>query len=260
MFKVKKIIFVTKINYFNFAKKLNMKTYNYKILISILVLSAIAFSCKAQKPGKTQKHPINNFKDTVSYILGADVAQNLKANMVELNLDVFMQGMKDAYANVDTLFTRTEADQIMKQYQASQQKIVDEQRSSEALSHKLEGQKFLNENRNKPGVKETASGLQYKAIKEGSGAQPVASSKVTVHYEGRLIDGSVFDSSYERNEPATFPLNGVIKGWTEGLQLMNSGSTYELYIPSDLAYGDGGTRGIPGGSLLIFKVELISFE
>ena len=118
----------------------------------------------------------------------------------------------------------------------------------------------MKENKNREGIIELPSGLQYKIISPGTGAKPSADDEVTVNYEGRFLDGKIFDSSYERNEPASFPLNGVIKGWTEGLQLMNTGAVYELYIPSQLAYGDNGGGPIPGGATLVFKVELLSIK
>ena len=119
------------------------------------------------------------------------------------------------------------------------------------------GKKFLEQNSRKPGVKETASGLQYEIVRKGSGKSPSAEDKVEVHYRGTLIDGKEFDSSYSRNQSISFPLNGVIKGWTEGLQLMKEGAKYKFYIPSELAYGSAGTPGIPPDSVLIFEVELI---
>jgi FKBP-type peptidyl-prolyl cis-trans isomerase FklB len=129
-----------------------------------------------------------------------------------------------------------------------------------AEPNKIAGQKFLDENKGKEGVKVTATGLQYKVIKEGKGKTPTANDKVTVNYEGKLLDGKIFDSSFDRKKPETFPVTGVIKGWTEGLMLMKEGGSYELYIPSDLAYGDAGNNSIPGGSTLIFKVDLIKVE
>jgi len=130
----------------------------------------------------------------------------------------------------------------------------------ESEGNKQKGKAFLATNKSQADVKVTSSGLQYKVIKKGEGPNPSATSNVTVHYEGKLIDGSIFDSSYERGEPITFGLNQVIPGWTEGLQLMNAGSTYQLFIPSELGYGDRSIPGIPAGSVLIFKVELLSFE
>ena len=129
---------------------------------------------------------------------------------------------------------------------------------AKAEAVKVESKKFLEENAKKEGVKTTESGLQYTVIKEGEGAKPKATDTVKVHYKGTLVDGTEFDSSYKRGEPISFPLNGVIKGWTEGLQLMPVGSTYRFFIPSDLGYGDRGAGAdIPGGAALIFDVELI---
>ncbi len=231
------------------------------VLLIVIGVFAFSFTSNAQKNKKqADKLVLTNFSDTVSYILGTDIGRNLITNLIEINPDLFMIGLTDAYANRDTVFKKVEADKIMQKFQSALQVKVQAHKAKEASVHKVEGKAFLEKNKSVEGVKETPSGLQYKVLKEGSGDNPKSTSKVTVHYEGRLINGEVFDSSYERNETATFPLNGVIKGWTEGLQLMKPGSFYEFYIPSDLAYGDNGTRGIPGGSLLIFKVELISFE
>jgi FKBP-type peptidyl-prolyl cis-trans isomerase FklB len=137
-----------------------------------------------------------------------------------------------------------------------QQKQMEKMTAASA-PNKEAGKKFLDENKKQAGVIETASGLQYKIIKEGKGKTPVATDQVTVNYEGKLLDGKVFDSSYDRKKPETFGVGGVIKGWSEGLQLMKEGGIYELYIKSDLAYGDQGNQSIPGGSTLIFKVELL---
>jgi FKBP-type peptidyl-prolyl cis-trans isomerase FklB len=140
------------------------------------------------------------------------------------------------------------------------EKMQSEMQNSSA-PNKMAGKKFLEENKKKPGVTELPSGLQYEVIKEGNGASPTASSTVTTHYTGTLIDGTVFDSSVERGQPAQFPVNGVIKGWTEALQLMKPGAKWKLYIPSDLAYGDGGSPPkIQPGATLIFEVELISVD
>lgn len=148
----------------------------------------------------------------------------------------------------------------MMQFQKDMQQKQMEKMTKASEPNKQAGLQYLEENKKQPGVTQTQSGLQYKVIKEGNGKTPTAKDQVTVNYEGKLLDGTVFDSSFERGKPATFPVTGVIPGWTEGLQLMKEGGSYELYIPSDLAYGDQGTQGIPGGSTLIFKVDLIKVE
>jgi len=149
----------------------------------------------------------------------------------------------------------------MQEIFAQLQEDIQNQKKSGVAAEIEKGAKFLEENKKNPEVKETASGLQYMVLQEGKGEHPTATSKVTVHYTGKLLDGTVFDSSVDRGEPITFGLNQVIRGWTEGLQLMTPGSKYRLFIPYNLAYGENGAGGmIPGGATLIFDVELISFE
>jgi len=159
--------------------------------------------------------------------------------------------------NVDTIFTEQEFQAAMQKLQKIAMEKSEAKRLEEAKLNKEAGQKFLEANKNNPGVYQTQSGLQYKVIKMGEGPKPTNTDKVKVHYEGKLINGKVFDSSYERGEPIEFELNQVIPGWAEGLTLMPVGSIFELYIPSDLAYGDRPIGEIPAGSTLIFKVELL---
>ncbi len=196
--------------------------------------------------------------DTISYILGMDIGQNLSKQSIEFNILPFMKGMEDAKNEDKALFTSDEKQQLLVQF--SQDLQVKQQAAAALKSEKFkeEGKAFLEENAKKDGVITTESGLQYKVVQEGTGASPKETDEVTVHYTGTLIDGTKFDSSLDRGEPATFPLNRVIKGWTEGLQLMKEGAKYIFYIPSELGYGDQGAgQSIPGGSVLIFEVELI---
>ncbi len=225
-------------------------------LSAIIAILGLA-SCKS---GKQTSLKLENSIDTVSYILGADIAHSLKENGIEVNLEKFVAGFENKINDTDTIFTAEEIRTIMTKFQQNLQQKQEETMKQESENNKMKGEEFLATNKTQAGIKTTASGLQYKVIREGSGPKPTATSNVTVHYEGKLIDGSIFDSSYERGEPITFGLNQVIPGWTEGLQLMNSGSEYQLFIPSDLGYGDRNIAGIPGGSVLIFKVELLSFE
>ena len=213
-----------------------------------LVLVGMGFSAKSQtEMTKEQKF---------SYALGANIGTNMKQDIQQLDYDSFMKGLRDAYAGTNQ-FT----DQQMQEIFAELQQYIQEQKKSGAAAEIAKGAKFLEENKKNPEVKETASGLQYMVLQEGKGEHPTATSKVTVHYTGKLLDGTVFDSSVERGEPITFGLNQVIRGWTEGLQLMTPGSKYRLFIPYNLAYGEQGAGGmIPGGATLIFDVELISFE
>lgn len=213
-----------------------------------LVLVGMGFSAKSQtEMTKEQK---------ISYALGANIGMNMKQDIKQLDYESFLKGVKDAYAGANQ-FT----DQQMQEIFAQLQEDIQAQKKSGVAVEIEKGAKFLAENKKNPEVKETASGLQYMVLQEGKGEHPTATSKVTVHYTGKLLDGTVFDSSVDRGEPITFGLNQVIRGWTEGLQLMTPGSKYRLFIPYNLAYGENGAGAmIPGGATLIFDVELISFE
>lgn len=244
-----------------------MRKNLFLLMILFLAMTVVTDTALAQK--KKEKDGKDNSKggvtmttarDSVSYIIGQDIGGNFKKNQIDVNVDVLLQGIVNALAGNDSLISEERKMAIMSKFQQEIQTKQQANMAKEAETNKMAGKAFLEANLKKDGVKQTPSGLQYKALKEGTGAQPTAQSKVTVHYEGKLIDGKIFDSSYERGQTATFPLNGVIKGWTEGLQLMKEGSIYELYIPSELGYGDRGNQAIPGGSTLIFKVELIKVE
>lgn len=197
--------------------------------------------------------------DKVSYALGLGIGHQLKAMGGEkLVIDDFAAAIKDVIAGNETLIDMKEAQVIVNtflaQVEAEQEKIREEQ----GAQFKIAGEQFLADNAKKAGVTVTASGLQYEILTEGTGKSPKATDSVKCHYEGRLIDGTVFDSSYQRGTPATFPLNGVIAGWTEGLQLMKEGAKFRFYIPFNLAYGSNGAgASIPPYSALIFDVELI---
>ena len=190
--------------------------------------------------------------DKLSYAWGMALASQLKGMGVNsINLDDFCEAVKTTFEGGETKLKLDEAQQLINEY------LMDLQAKAEKLA-KEAGEKFLAENGKKEGVNTTSSGLQYVVEKEGTGKQPTASDNVTVHYTGRLLNGKVFDSSVSRGEPATFPLNRVIPGWTEGLQLMKEGAKYVFFIPSELAYGaHGAGNDIPPHSTLIFEVELI---
>lgn len=190
--------------------------------------------------------------DKLSYAWGLAMGRQLQGmGMKELNVEDFKMGILSVFEGTDPAISVEEAQKLIQDY------LNDLQAKAEEAA-KSAGKQFLEENRKNADVKETASGLQYVVEKEGEGAQPTAEDEVTVHYTGRLLDGTVFDSSVNRGEPATFPLNRVIPGWTEGVQLMKEGAKYTFFIPSDLAYGPQGVPGaIPPHSTLIFDVELI---
>ena len=190
--------------------------------------------------------------EKLSYAWGLAMGRQLQGmGMKELNVKDFSDGVASVFEQKEPAMSPEEAQKLIQDY------LNDLQQKAEEAA-KTAGTAFLKENKQNPNVKETSTGLQYVVEKEGTGAQPTAEDEVTVHYTGRLLDGTVFDSSVNRGEPATFPLNRVIPGWTEGVQLMKEGAKYTFFIPSDLAYGPQGIPGaIPPHSTLIFDVELI---
>ncbi len=194
-------------------------------------------------------------QEKISYIIGRDMAGNLKKQGIDVNADAFIKGMKEAIDGKPSSLSQEEIQQAMMQLQQE----MGAKQGAAASENQKAGEAFLAENKTKEGIKTLPSGLQYEVLNEGSGKSPSASDKVTTHYHGTLIDGTTFDSSYERGQPATFPVNGVIAGWTEALQLMKEGAKWRLYIPSELAYGSQGAGDVIGpNAALIFDVELIS--
>ena len=246
----------------------------YILLSAILVLvAAVSSPLFAQKKEKKKKGeaaentaPVAakplfaNNNDTISYIIGADIAHSFAKNSLDLNRDLVFKGFIDAQAKTDTLFTEEEIGAIMMAWQQEMSAKKAAQSEIELAKNKKIGEDYLAANSLNAGVKTLPSGLQYKVLKEGAGESPDDNDVVTVHYTGTLVDGTVFDSSRERGEPIEFPVNGVIAGWTEALKLMKPGSQFMLYIPANLAYGDKKTGPIPEGSTLIFDVELLKIE
>ncbi|NRD71426.1 FKBP-type peptidyl-prolyl cis-trans isomerase [Psychrobacter okhotskensis] len=210
-----------------------------------------------QSVSVTEKSPAN---EKVGYSLGYMMAEGNKEAVGDLNLDTFEKGFRDGYEGNDSALTQEQMQEVLMTYQKEQEAKFVKDMESKATDNKAAGEAFLAANAKKEGVKKTASGLQYKVITPGTGKSPKATDVVEVNYEGKLIDGTVFDSSYERGEPIEFPLNQVIAGWTEGLQLMKEGGKYEFYIPSDIAYGEAGNSGIEPNSTLIFTVELLKVK
>ncbi|MBO5644921.1 MAG: FKBP-type peptidyl-prolyl cis-trans isomerase [Lentisphaeria bacterium] len=195
----------------------------------------------------------------ISYALGMNIMGNLAELPIEIDVESVISAIKDVSAEKETALKVEEYHKYMQEFQKKVQEAGQQAVAKAAENNKKAGAEFLAENAKKEGVKVTASGLQYRVITEGSGAKPSASSKVKVHYTGKLTDGTVFDSSVQRGEPIDFALNQVIPGWTEGVQLMTPGSKYEFVIPSDLAYGDRGAgNAIPPGATLVFEVELLA--
>lgn len=224
-----------------------------KSFIVATILAALSVGSFAQD----QSAQLKDSKDKASYAIGLNIGRNFKKQNVDLNPDALLIGVKDALSGKKPALSEAEEKDAMNNLQKEameKQKVMSEKNAAE-------GKKFLDDNKKKEGVKSTASGLQYKVMKEGNGPLPKATDTVSVDYKGTLIDGTEFDSSYKRGQPATFPLNGVIKGWTEGLQLMKTGGKYQFFIPADLAYGERQMGpDIPPNSTLIFEVELKSVQ
>jgi FKBP-type peptidyl-prolyl cis-trans isomerase len=229
-----------------------MNTRIFSVALAITLLSACS---------QGQKGPVTltNEMDSVSYAIGVDIGSNFKrGKMEDVNVDALSKGLRDGLDS-NVMMDQALLEQVMQNYmqKLQEKRMAEEQAATE--ENRVKGEAFLAENGKKPGVTTTASGLQYEVVTMGTGPKPTASDKVTVHYTGTLIDGTKFDSSVDRGQPATFPVGGVIRGWVEALQLMPVGSKWKLYIPSDLAYGPSGGPGgsIPGNSTLIFDVELL---
>ena len=211
------------------------------------------------QPAKTYKPSakLKTLQDSVSYAVGLDVFQNLSKNMGDFPIDwnIFVKAVNDA-AKEKPGYTQEQMQTVFQSYQNEMQRLYNEKLDKNLA----EGRKFLEENKNDKSVFVTESGLQYKVVKEGTGKRPEAGGTVTCHYTGTLIDGTKFDSSFDRNQPLTISLNQVIKGWSEGLQLMREGSVYKLYIPNELAYGQQQAGIIPPGAAIVFEVELVKVE
>ena len=196
---------------------------------------------------------LSSFKDSTSYALGADLGENLKKQNVEIDYDVFMAGLTDGMETGLIKLDQKQRRMVM----ASLQRKLREKADSEGKKNLILADQFLKNNKEKENIKETPTGLQYRIIKEGKGSSPKREDRVKVHYVGKLMDGTEFDSSIKRGEPSEFGLTQVIKGWTEGLQLMKLGAKYEFFIHPKIAYGSRARPTIPANSLLIFEVELL---
>jgi len=220
------------------------------------IISFALLSLAGSVFGQDKSTPLKDSKDKVSYSIGLNIGFNLKKQNVSINPDTFVLGLKDALAGKPQMTD----EQVKETMTAFEKEMIDKQKAA-GVKNGADGEKFLAENKKKEGVKTTASGLQYKVVKEGSGAQPKEKDTVMANYRGTLIDGTEFDSSYTRGQPATFPVSGVIKGWTEALQMMKVGSKYQLFIPANLAYGERAMGpDIGPNSTLIFEVELLDVK
>lgn len=237
-------------------KKLTLTT----LTLAILTASSVAMSATTTTAPSTPITTKSNDLAKVGYSFGYMMGEGNKDVVDDLDLDAFAQGFKDSYHDKTPTLTQKEMQTVLLNYQKRKEaEYATKMQELGKKNLKIE-QDFLAKNGKKAGVKTTASGLQYEVLKQGNGKSPKSNDLVTVHYEGKLLDGTVFDSSYKRGEPVEFPLDKVIKGWTEGVQLMKEGSKYRFYIPSNLAYGEAGNVGIDPNSLLMFDIELLKVK
>lgn len=232
------------------------------LLIAVIAVQVFAAD-KTDKSDKSTPKPaaLKDDKDKAGYSIGVDIGKGLKQDGLDINLDALIAGLRDAYNGSPTQLTPEQQQEALTNLKKA---LVAKRATEQAQAGekaKKEGEDFLAANKSKDGVKTLPDGLQYKVLTDGKGGQPKADSQVTVNYKGSLIDGTEFDSSYKRGEPTTFGVNQVIKGWGEALPLMKIGSKWQIFIPSDLAYGETGIPGtIPPNSVLVFEVELLDVK
>lgn len=235
------------------------------IATAVAVLALTAAGCQGDSSTREQGSELTSLNEKVSYIFGINIGQQFQSQQIELDPDAVAQAIRDVNAGAEPRLSDEQMQAAMTEFQDQYEARLSQLQAAEqenfeaaAEENRLAGEEFLKANAEKEGVVTLPSGLQYKIIEEGEGQSPDANDTVTVHYRGTLIDGTVFDSSYDRGQPVSFPLQHVIPGWTEGLQHMKEGSKAELYIPSDLAYGPGGSGPQIGpNETLIFEVELL---
>lgn len=225
---------------------------------TVLALTLALAACKKDAQPSSAKLDSEDAK--AAYSIGYMTAKSMSAQLPSLQVESYQAGFKDAYAKKPGTITEEEMKTVLMAFETKMKKEAEEKQKKAAAEAVSKGAAYLAENAKKAGVTTTASGLQYEVLKEGSGAKPKATDTVKVHYEGKLVDGTVFDSSIKRGEPVSFPLNQVIPGWTEGVQLMSVGSKYRFVIPANLAYGENGGGPIPPNSVLTFEVELLEIN
>ena len=229
--------------------------------MKLQVMAALGFLFLAFQASGEENLVLRNQKDKVSYIIGMEIGKNFKKQSVDVDPDILTRGIKDAISGGKSLLTEQEIQETMAAFQKEMTAKQEELNKKLGEKNKREGEAFLAENKKKQDVKTLPSGLQYKVIKAGTGKKPKINDTVTTHYRGTLIDGTEFDSSYRRGQPVSFPVSGVIPGWTEALQLMEEGAKWQLFIPSNLAYGERGMGSVIGpNATLIFEIELISIQ
>jgi len=225
---------------------------------SFVVATCLLFAVQGFAQDKTD---LKDQKEKLNYVIGVDIGKALQKQGVPIDPELVAKGIKDAVSGGKLLMTDHEIQETMMAFQKEMRAKQEEANKQAGEKNKKEGQTFLEANKTKEGITTLPSGLQYKVVKAGTGKRPKATDTVVTHYKGTLLDGNEFDSSYKRNQPATFKVNGVIRGWTEALQLMEEGAKWILYVPATLAYGDRGAgQKIGPHATLIFEVELISIQ
>lgn len=233
------------------------------LTVGLLTTSVMAEELPTNPPEGTPAAPnqsqvIKTQKDKLSYSFGLSIGKNLKIQEVDVNLEMLVRGIKDVLFGIEPLMTQEEVSEVVMAHQKERLAKQAEERKQVGDKNLQEGTEFLQKNKEKEGIVTLPSGLQYRVIKAGAGKTPKASDTVTTHYRGTLVNGTEFDSSYNHGKPATFPVTGVIPGWTEALQLMKEGAKWQLFIPANLAYGEKGRGKIEPNATLIFDIELIS--
>jgi FKBP-type peptidyl-prolyl cis-trans isomerase FklB len=229
--------------------------------MKLLLTAVLSLILLVSQVSAEEKLVLKEQKDKISYSIGMNIGNNLKKQSIDVNPDALVSGIKDAISGGKALMTEQEVNDTLMAFQKEMAAKQAERLKELGEKNKKEGEAFLADNKKKEGVITLPSGLQYKIIKEGTGETPKLTDTVTTNYRGTLIDGTEFDSSYRREQPATFPIKGVIAGWTEALQLMKVGSKWQVFIPSNLAYGERGAgRDIGPNATLIFEVELLSIK
>jgi FKBP-type peptidyl-prolyl cis-trans isomerase FklB len=226
------------------------------------LIGAVAGALALGSFGHAQETPaLKDQKEKLSYVIGVDIGKALQKQGLEIDADLVARGIRDGASEKKLLLSEKEIQETMTAFQKELRDKQETRNKQIGEKNKKEGEAFLAQNRTREGVVVLPSGLQYKIVKPGAGKKPKAADTVVTHYRGTLLDGTEFDSSYRRNQPATFPVNGVIRGWTEALQLMGEGAKWILYVPPALAYGDRGAAPQVGpNATLIFEVELISVQ
>ena len=233
----------------------------YLRLFAVMIMLTYLAGCAPEEASSASELKLDTSKNRISYTIGVNIGQDFKSQNMDVDPDLLLMGLKDTLSGKELQLTEEEMVQEIQNFQQEMQVKMAAEMEAKAAENKAAGEAFLAENAKQEGVVETESGLQYKIIEPGQGDSPGPADVATVHYRGTLIDGTQFDSSYDRGQPASFPVGGVIPGWSEALQLMKPGAKWQLSIPAELAYGERGAgQDIGPNSTLLFDVELISVE